>query len=62
MIGFPIWYLTTEEPYSLIVEILAPWFVGLVSLSFIPLLLVVYIIIAWPFYYIRNEWREWNHD
>jgi hypothetical protein len=62
LIGIPVWYLMTDYPQPLWIEVLAPWFVGLVCFSSIPLIILIFAILTWPLYYIRNLWREWNHD
>jgi hypothetical protein len=37
-------------------------FFRFISLLITPLLFCAFGLLVWPFYYIRNEWREWNYD
>jgi hypothetical protein len=57
-IGFPIWYWNTDRTYNFLVEVFAPWFVGLISLSVIPFTVVIFLIVTWPFNFIRNFFNK----
>jgi hypothetical protein len=59
-LGVPIWYLMTDTPQPLFVELVAPWFVGLISLSAVPLLVAFHFILFSLFCYIRNLWVDFN--
>lgn len=58
-VGIPVWYLMTDTPQPTIVEIFAPWFVGLLSFSIIPFALFVFFIITWPLFHLKDQWKTY---